>query len=154
MDLTAHSYRVRTEWSSEAGTSGYRAYSRDHVASAEGPGALAVSADTPFRGSADRWNPELMLLSALSSCHMLAFLHEAVKEGVTVTAYEDTAEGILRLNPDHSGQFESATLRPRVTTAEPVRAETLQALHERAHAACFIARSVNFPVTTDISQEA
>jgi organic hydroperoxide reductase OsmC/OhrA len=68
-----------------------------------------------------------------------------------VTAYEDQAEGLMRTNRDGSGQFESVTLRPRVTAAapasgEPPEAELLEELHAEANRVCFIARSVNFPV--------
>ncbi len=44
------------------------------------------------------------------------------------------------------GQFTSVTLRPRVTLAAGADAAKAHALHERAHALCFIARSVNFSV--------
>ena len=50
---------------------------------------------------------------------MLSFLHVAVKHGVVVTAYEDRADGLMRTNRDGSGQFESVTLSPRVTVADP-----------------------------------
>ena len=47
---------------------------------------------------------------------------------------------------DGAGQFTAVTLRPRVTiTAESDSALALD-LHRRAHAHCFIARSVNFSV--------
>ena len=64
---------------------------------------------------------EQLLLAALSQCHMLSYLHVAVKHGVVVTDYRDEASGLLKLNRDGSGQFESVTLRPRVTLAAPVR---------------------------------
>jgi len=63
-----------------------------------------------------------------------------------VTAYRDDASGVMAVNPNGSGAFTAATLRPRVTLAsqsDPVRA---QGLHEDAHRHCFIAASVNFPV--------
>ena len=60
---------------------------------------------------------------------MLSFLHVAVKHGVVVTGYEDRAEGVMRTNRDGSGQFESVTLKPRVTVADPAHAELLAELH-------------------------
>jgi organic hydroperoxide reductase OsmC/OhrA len=77
---------------------------------------------------------------------MLSFLHVAVKHGVVVTAYEDRAGGLMRTNRDGSGQFESVTLRPRVTVADPADVALVGQLHEEANKVCFIARSVNFPV--------
>ena len=50
---------------------------------------------------------------------MLSFLHVAVRHGVVVTDYQDDATGVMRLNRDGSGQFESVTLHPRVTVADP-----------------------------------
>jgi organic hydroperoxide reductase OsmC/OhrA len=77
---------------------------------------------------------------------MLSFLHVAVKHGVVVTAYEDRAEALMRTNRDGSGQFESVTLKPRVTVAGPAAPDLLEELHVEANKVCFIARSVNFPV--------
>ena len=77
---------------------------------------------------------------------MLSFLHVAVKHGVVVTAYEDRAEGLMRTNRDGSGQFESVTLRPQVTVAEPGTPRLVEQMHHEANKVCFIARSVNFPV--------
>ena len=115
---------------------------------------LRGSADPTFHGDRTRCNPEQLLLAALAQCHMLSFLHVAVKRGVVVTAYEDHAEGLMRTNRDGSGQFESVTLRPRVTVAAggaeaqsgDLADDVLEELHAEANRLCFIARSVNFPV--------
>ncbi len=104
------------------------------------------TADPTFHGSAERWNPEQLFLAALSQCHMLSYMHMAVKNGIVVTAYEDSAEGTMRLNPDGSGEFVSVTLRPHVTIDGSLHKYTAQSIHRQAAAACFIARSVNFPV--------
>ena len=82
---------------------------------------LKGSADPTFHGDRDRYNPEQLLLAALAQCHMLSFLHVAVKHGVVVTDYRDDATGMMRLNRDGSGQFESVTLHPQVTVADPGR---------------------------------
>lgn len=143
-----HSYEVTVRWTGNrgTGTSGYRAYGRDHEVSAAGLPALLGSADPTFHGDRDRWNPEQLLLSALAQCHMLSYLHVAVSHGVVVLGYEDTATGTMVLNRDGSGQFTAATLHPRVKLADPAQAALADSLHEEASAKCFIARSVNFPV--------
>jgi organic hydroperoxide reductase OsmC/OhrA len=148
MNLSEHHYRVDVRWTGNRGegTRDYRGYSREHEVTAEGPPMLAGSADSTFHGDADRWNPEQLLLAALAQCHMLSYLHMAVKNGVTVTAYEDAAEGTMRLNPDGSGEFVSAILRPRVRITDATQKHLAQSIHADAAAACFIARSVNFPV--------
>ncbi|MDN4645395.1 OsmC family protein [Arthrobacter sp. PsM3] len=148
MSLDEHRYALTVRWTGNLGegTESYRGYSRDHDIEIPGLPVLRGSADPAFHGDRSRYNPEQLLLAALSQCHMLSFLHVAVKHGVVVTAYEDRAEALMRTNRDGSGQFESATLKPRVTVAAPVAEELMAELHAGANRLCFIARSVNFPV--------
>ncbi|NQX11441.1 OsmC family protein [Microbacteriaceae bacterium VKM Ac-2855] len=146
----SHEYAVSVVWEGNrgTGTSGYRDYGRQHTVSAEGKHDIAGSADRPFRGDPDRWNPEQMLLGALAQCHMLSFLHVAVMNGVVVTDYSDDAIGTMVQEGD-GGRFTSVTLRPRVTIADPAQLELAQSLHGSASELCFIASSVNFPVGHD-----
>ena len=44
------------------------------------------------------------------------------------------------------GQFTRVVLRPRVTVAPGTDLARARALHDEAHALCYIARSVRFPV--------
>ncbi len=142
-----HRYRVDLEWTGNrgSGTDGYRNYSRDHVIRIDGKPPIDGSSDPTFRGDATRYNPEDMLVAALSTCHMLSYLHMATVAGVVVTAYTDAAEGTMATEGD-GGRFVEVVLHPVVTisaASDPARAE---AAHETAHHACFIANSVNFPV--------
>lgn len=142
-----HHYKVGVEWTGNhgSGTDGYRNYGREHVIRIEGKPALAGSSDPMFRGDASRHNPEDMLVAALSTCHMLAYLHMATVAGVVVTPYEDAAEGTLELAGD-GGRFSEVVLHPRVTITAASDAAKAQAAHDAAHHACFIAASVSFPV--------
>ncbi|MBF4461919.1 MULTISPECIES: OsmC family protein [unclassified Rathayibacter] len=142
-----HDYSLSIAWAGNrgTGTSGYRDYGRQIVVSAEGPAPILGSADTPFRGDADRWNPEQLLLAALAQCHLLSYLHVAVKNGVVVTDYTDDASGRM-VQEGEGGRFVSVTLRPRVTVAEESMVALAQTLHAEASRLCFIASSVNFPV--------
>ena len=148
MGLGEHHYSLTVQWTGNLGdgTSSYRGYSRDHDIRIPGLPVLSGSADPTFHGDRDRYNPEQLLLAALAQCHMLSFLHVAVRHGVVVTDYHDDATGVMRLNRDGSGQFESVTLNPRVTVADPAHVDLAEQLHREANAVCFIARSVNFPV--------
>jgi len=141
-----HNYAVRVEWQGNlgTGTSGYRDYGRDLVVSAEGNPDIPASADKPFRGTPERWNPEELLLAALAQCHMLSYLHVAVKNGIVVTDYEDDAVGAM-VQEGEGGHFTSVTLRPVVTISrgDP---EVARSIHAEASELCFIASSVNFPV--------
>jgi organic hydroperoxide reductase OsmC/OhrA len=143
-----HHYAIGLEWTGNCGTgtSSYKAYGRDHVVSSAGKHDIAGSSDRTFHGDADRWNPEELLLAALSQCHLLSYLHVAASAGVVVTDYRDDAIGTMEQTADGGGHFTSATLRPVVTVAHQDMVDRALALHHDASRKCFIAASVNFPV--------
>jgi organic hydroperoxide reductase OsmC/OhrA len=143
-----HHYETTTVWTGDRGegTASYRAYDRAHETTAAGRPPIAASSDPAFRGDAARWNPELLLVAALSQCHMLAYLHQSAIGGVVVTGYADTAVGSMVETPDGGGRFEEVVLRPVVTVAMEAMVDQAQALHAKAAELCFIAASVNFPV--------
>jgi organic hydroperoxide reductase OsmC/OhrA len=66
-----------------------------------------------------------------------------------VTDYVDHAEGWMDETPDGAGQFTRVLLRPKVTVATRSDVAKAKELHHEAHAMCFIARSVNFPVENE-----
>lgn len=145
--MTTHTYELGLTWTGNrgTGTSGYRDYGREVLARSEGRADLELSADRSFRGDATRWNPEVLLLAALSECHLLSLLHVAVMHGVTVTAYEDAPQGWMEQS-GIGGRFTRVLLRPRVTVADPAHVGLMEELHREAGRACFIASSVSFPV--------
>ena len=145
-----HRYAVTVEWTGNTGTgtASYRAYERRHEITAPDtpkPGIPGTS-DPAFRGDRARWNPEELLVASLSACHQLWYLHLCADAGVIVTAYIDRAEGTMVEDADGSGRFTRVVLRPLVTVAPGTDVERARALHDRAHAMCYIARSVDFPV--------
>lgn len=144
-----HHYECRTDWTGagEQGTVDYRSYDRSYVTRAPGRPDLAGSADPAFRGDAQRWNPELLLVAALSQCHLLWYLHLCAVGGVTVLGYRDEARGIMAEDSDGGGRFTEVELRPVVTVAAAEMLDRARELHRDAAAKCFIAASVNFPVT-------
>ena len=147
-----HWYGTTLTWTGNlgSGTSGYKHYSRDFALEAEGKTVIAGSSDTVFHGTPGRWNPEEMLVAALSACHKLSYLHLCAVNGVVVTAYVDRAEGFMRFDPTTgSGHFERVVLRPEVTVTAGSDTGKAQELHHRAHELCFIANSVNFAVECD-----
>ncbi|HUI17510.1 MAG TPA: OsmC family protein [Alphaproteobacteria bacterium] len=144
-----HRYSVTVTWTgnSGTGTSGYRGYERRHEIAAEGgKPPIPGSSDPAFRGDPARWNPEELLIASLSACHKLWYLHLCAEAGIVVVAYIDHAEGIMEETADGSGRFQRAILRPKVTLAPGSDIAKAQKLHGAAHAKCFIANSVNFPV--------
>ena len=145
-----HHFEAKLTWTGAAqgGTRSYESYSRDHLIEIPGKPPLQGSADAAFRGDAARHNPEDLLVMSLSACHMLTYLAEAARAGVQVLAYSDQASGTMQL---HEGRirFTEASLKPRVVIAASSDPALAQRLHEKAHADCFIANSVNFPVNCD-----
>ncbi|MGF1475555.1 MAG: OsmC family protein [Geminicoccaceae bacterium] len=152
----SHSYQTTVRWTGNtgAGTRAYRSYSRDHVIAFDGKEPIAGSSDPAFRGDPARTNPEDLLIGSLAACHMLWFLHLASQAGLVVESYVDPAEAEMEMNPDGSGQFTRAVLRPEVVISKGDKNLSAE-LHEQAHERCFIARSVNFPVLCEptISRE-
>ncbi|WP_371499998.1 OsmC family protein [Kitasatospora sp. NBC_00374] len=145
-----HSYTASITWTGNlgTGTSGYRAYGRSHEVAAEGRPTIPGSSDPAFRGDPARWNPEQLLLASIAQCHLLWYLHHCAVNGVVVVSYRDEPEGTMAETAT-GGHFTEAVLRPRVEVAEAGMVERALALHRDAHASCFIANSVNFPVRHD-----
>ncbi|MGA3044823.1 MAG: OsmC family protein [Bryobacteraceae bacterium] len=144
-----HHYAVTVEWTGNTGTgtSGYRDYQRRYEISA---GTLKPpipgSSDPTFRGDPARWNPEELLVASVSACHKLWYLHLCAEAGIVVVAYVDHAAGVMQETPDGSGSFTRVILRPKITLTAGSDMAKARELHHAAHAKCFIANSVNFPV--------
>lgn len=150
-----HQYTTRVEWTGNRGegTSGYRSYERAHEISAAGKPVIPGSSDPAFRGDRTRYNPEDLLVSSLSACHLLWYLHLCADAGVTVTSYVDDAIGTMIESEESGGHFTEVILRPTVTVRVEADLELARKLHDRAHHLCFIANSVNFPVRCDAQVE-
>ena len=142
-----HGYEARLTWTGAArgGTTSYDAYSREHVVEIAGKPPLRGSADPLFRGDPALHNPEDLLVAALSACHLLSYLALAARAGLHVVAYEDDARGTMEF-AGGGGRFTEVVLRPRVTVAAGADEALALRLHDTAHAQCFIASSVSFPV--------
>jgi len=140
-----HTYNGVAEWSGALhGMTDYNNYSREWTFALPGKPLVRGSADVPFRGDGALANPEDLLLCALSTCHMLSWLAECARVGIVVRSYRDEALGTMSF-ADGKMRFIEVVLRPVATLTSGDSAKAL-ALHEAAHAGCFIASSVNFPV--------
>ncbi len=78
---------------------------------------LRGSADPHFLGDGSAYNPEDMLVAALSACHLLSYLAECARAGIAVVAYEDDARGEMALI-DGAVRFREVVLRPKVAIAD------------------------------------
>lgn len=143
-----HDYTSHIRWTGNrgAGTATYRGYDRTWDIAVPGKPVVHCSNDPLLGGDRGKMNPEDLLLSALSACHMLWYLHYAAEAGVIVTGYEDDPVGQGEVGPGGAGRFIAATLRPRICVAAGTDLARAEALHHRIAEVCFIARSVNFPV--------
>ncbi|MGZ3499641.1 MAG: OsmC family protein [Vulcanimicrobiaceae bacterium] len=140
-----HTYEADLIWigAEKGALIDYESYSREYEVRAGTKSPLRGSADAIFRGDAALYNPEELLVAALSACHMLSYLAECARSGIEVFSYEDRASGTMGWR-EGAMRFTGVVLRPVVKIAGDL--ERAQALHGRAHELCFIANSVNFPV--------
>ena len=143
-----HHYHTAIQWTGNkgTGTDHYTHYERDYTIHIENKPILQGSSDPAFRGDANKYNPEDLLVSAISSCHMLWYLHLCAVQGVVVEEYIDNATGIMKEKKDGSGQFTEIVLHPRVVVSNESMISKASELHAVANQMCFIANSVNFPI--------
>ncbi|MFI5227661.1 MAG: OsmC family protein [Gemmatimonadales bacterium] len=147
-----HEYTTKLVWTGAASgpTRSYQSYSREYEFRGPGKPAIRGSADPHFRGDASLYNPEELLVAALATCHLLSYLADCAKAGVQVVSYEDDATGTMTVK-DGKLRFTDVLLRPRVIVVAGTDLDAARHLHESAHAGCFIASSVNFPVRHEAS---
>jgi organic hydroperoxide reductase OsmC/OhrA len=146
-----HNYATTVTWTGNTGegTATLRSYEKVYDIAADGKPVIAGSSDPAFRGDPASWNPEDLLVASLSACHMLWYLSLAAKAKLVVIRYVDRAEGAMIEEASGSGHFTKVTLRPEIVLAAgstPDQVERAWAIHHDAHAMCFVANSVNFPV--------
>lgn len=146
-----HIYQTDLVWKGNTGTGTktYKGYSRAHEISIEGKPAIVGSSDPHFNGDASRYNPEELLVAALSACHMLYYLHLCADAKIVVVDYRDSARGMMIETAGGGGHFTEVVLRPRVVISKESDPAKANELHTRAHEFCFIANSVNFPVRAE-----
>ena len=147
--MKKHQYNLRVEWTGNkgSGTFDYRSYSRNHrIIIPSKSSELLGSSDPNFRGDTSRYNPEELLLSSVSACHMLWYLHLCSDNDVIVHEYIDDAEGTMEESENGSRRFKQIVLKPTVIVTEARMIQTATDLHHNANEMCFIANSLNFKV--------
>ena len=147
-----HRHTAEVEWRRGGAAFTDGRYSRRHEWRFDGGAVVAASASplvvpVPLSDPA-AVDPEEAFVASLASCHMLWFLSLAARRGWVVERYVDRAEGVLERDAGGKLAMTVVTLRPAVTFggAGGPAAEELAALHEAAHAECFIANSVKTEV--------
>jgi organic hydroperoxide reductase OsmC/OhrA len=150
-------YTATISWSRNGQDFARNRYSRAHLWSFDG-GVLVRASSSPAvvpepMSASDAVDPEEAFVASLSSCHMLWFLSVAASKGYCVDSYDDAAEGVMSQNEEGRIAMTRVTLRPHVQFAKgkTPSAANHEALHEEAHAKCFIAASVKTAVAIQAS---
>jgi organic hydroperoxide reductase OsmC/OhrA len=140
-------HRAAVHWE-RSGDFRYESYSRAHTlllndAEIRGNAARAnIPSTVSYEGGVD---PEQAFVAAVSSCHMLWFLHLACRKDLVVERYADEAVGVL-----DKTWISRVTLRPKVTfSGRQPDATELHALHHAAHQKCYIANSVKSEIVIE-----
>lgn len=124
-------------------------YSRNHRVTLNGGQQVNVSASVEFKGDSSCADPEQMLVSAVSSCHMLFFLAIADFQGYRVESYEDEPVGYLESNDKKGMEVTRIELSPCITFGGDKMPDqkAISRMHAGAHRNCFIRNSITAEVT-------
>ena len=127
-------------------------YSNAHTVQFNGSYDLQVDSAPDWGGDPINTNPEQVLASALSSCHMMTFLALAAKAKWPVATYYDYAVAHLGKNPKGQMSVTRVDLRPvvRFDTGFSIDAAELKQMQHRAHRYCFIANTLADSVEINI----
>lgn len=118
-------------------------YSHEAVVHADEHAYLVTSAAAGFGGDARLWNPEELLMAAVSQCHMLSFLYAAHRAGVAVSDYKDEVTASMTYQGG-SGSMDRVTLNLRIATDASV--DEVDRLHDEAKVMCVMRASIKCPV--------
>lgn len=142
--MELETFKIKINWHRTTNDFGYDTFNRNHTVEFSGNQLLNNSSAPTYKGNADMSNPEELLASAASSCHMLTFLAVASKSGYIVDSYEDEAVAYLELNEQKQMTVSKIYLHPTINFSgdKIPDAEKLKSLHEKAHRNCFIANSI------------
>src|SRR4029077_2362931 len=154
--MSEHHAKITWQTAADPGDVKKGRYSREHAWSFDGgltvPASPAPSVvPVPFSNPA-HVDPEEAFVASIASCHMLTFLHVAMRAGVVVERYEDDAVGVMRKNERGAVWVAAVTLRPRIVYGGAIRptAEEIDRLHHLAHEQCFIANSVKTEISLSL----
>lgn len=148
-----HDFNAAIVWTGDRGegTRHYRSYDRTWRIATPGKPSVECSNDPALGGDPAKPNPEDLLLASLAACHMLWYLHLASNAGILVRGYEDRPLGMGETGTRGEGRFLRAVLRPAIRVVHGTDLLRADALHHEVGEYCFIARSVNFPVSYEAS---
>lgn len=141
-------FQIELNWKRTTSDFTYETFNRNHMLKFGGEQLLRNSAAVDYFGDSEAANPEELLASSLSSCHMMTFLAVASKMGYVVDSYADSAEARLAKNENGRIAVTEINLKPVIVFSgnKIPDADQLRSLHEKAHRNCFIANSIKTKV--------
>ncbi len=139
-----HTYLARIEWinGNPDKPFHYRDYCRNHTIMWPSKISIEASADPHYRGDQSAPNPEDLFVGSVSSCHMLTFLAECARVGISPVSYVDDAVATMEL-AEGVMKITKVELNPKVKFETNVDQALFFELHEKSHHSCFIANSVS-----------
>ena len=149
-----HRYEATVEWRAGGGEAfATRRYSRAHSWRFDG-GVTVPASSSPLvvplpLSDAAAVDPEEALVASLASCHKLFFLDLASRKGLDLAAYVDRAVGEMGKRDDGKIAMLAVVLHPQASFVGEADPALVVDLHHQAHALCYIANSMNFPVTVE-----
>ncbi|MEM1101447.1 MAG: OsmC family protein [Pseudomonadota bacterium] len=134
-------------------------YSRAHTWGFDGGAEVAASASPDIvpvpLSQPEAVDPEEGFVAALASCHMLWFLDFARRAGFVPESYTDHAVGHMEQTEDGGLWVARVDLTPYTVWSGAAPSEEEEtALHAKAHASCFIARSVKTEIVVRVNKYA
>lgn len=143
-----HLFKASLNWivTDKSKETNKKVYAKSHTIKIEGKDILSISAAKAFKGDPTLLNPEDLLLSALTSCHMMSYLYVCQQHNIEVLTYEDNSQATLVQTDDGSGRITKVVLNPVVRIKDVSQKELALQLHTQANKLCFIANSCNFEV--------
>lgn len=151
----AHSYTATVEWHRDGAAFTDNRYGRGHSWLFDG-GITVPASSSPLHvrlpySREDAVDPEEAFVAALSSCHMLFVLGFAARSGFVVDSYHDEPVGTMGRREGGAEFIAEVRLRPAMAFSgdkRPSESEIAD-LHQRAHAACYLANSVRTAIVVD-----
>jgi organic hydroperoxide reductase OsmC/OhrA len=113
---------------------------------ASGRADLQSGAPPEFRGHADVWGPEDLLVASVSVCLATTFQALAGARKVEFTGYESTAEGLLE-NVEGKYQITQVEVRARITLKSREQLGAAEEVLDKVKENCFISNSIKAKVT-------
>lgn len=102
---------------------------------------VEIGSPPEFKGSADVWCPEELLIGAVNTCLMLTFLAYAPHRRLEITGYESSAEGTVE-NVDGKYQVTRIVVKPVISLNQQGDTSLAEEVLKSAKEGCFISNSV------------